>query len=97
RILVQPGLDALARADRPGIRALKEVAKLETEGPVSAGQVGFHLGPRINAAGRLDDATLGLQLLRTRSLAEARELAGHLDKPNTHRPPIPSPILHQPP
>ena len=85
RILVQHGLDALARADRPGIRALKEVAKLETEGPVSAGQVGFHLGPRINAAGRLDDASLGLQLLRTRSLAEARELAGQLDEANTER------------
>jgi single-stranded-DNA-specific exonuclease len=85
RILVQHGLDALARADRPGVRALKEVAKLETEGPVSAGQVGFHLGPRINAAGRLDDATLGLQLLRTRSLAEARELAEKLDKANEER------------
>ena len=85
RILVQHGLEALARADRPGVRALKEVAKLETEGPVSAGQVGFHLGPRINAAGRLDDATLGLQLLRTRSLAEARELAETLDRANEER------------
>jgi single-stranded-DNA-specific exonuclease len=85
RILVRHGLEALARADRPGVRALKEVAKLETEGPVSSGQVGFHLGPRINAAGRLDDATVGLQLLRTRSLAEARELAGKLDQANTER------------
>jgi len=85
RILVQHGLDALARAERPGVRALKEVARLETEGPVSSGQVGFHLGPRINAAGRLDDATLGLQLLRTRSLAEARELALQLDQANEDR------------
>jgi single-stranded-DNA-specific exonuclease len=85
RILVQHGLEALGRADRPGVRALKEVAKLETEGPVSSGQVGFHLGPRINAAGRLDDATVGLQLLRTRSLIEARELAEKLDQANTER------------
>lgn len=85
RILVRHGLDALARAERPGVRALKEVARLETEGPVSAGQVGFHLGPRINAAGRLDDATVGLQLLRTRSLAEARELATRLDGANDER------------
>jgi len=85
RILVQHGLDALGRAGRPGIRALKEVAKLETRGPVSAGQVGFHLGPRINAAGRLDDASVGLQLLRSRSLAEARELAATLDRANKER------------
>jgi len=85
RILVRHGLDALGRADRPGVRALKEVAKLETEGPVSAGQVGFHLGPRINAAGRLDDATVGLRLLRTPSLAEARELSTKLDEANEER------------
>jgi len=85
RILVRHGLDALGRADRPGVRALKEAARLETEGAVSAGQVGFHLGPRINAAGRLDDATVGLQLLRTASLAEARELATKLDQANEER------------
>ncbi|HET6983482.1 MAG TPA: single-stranded-DNA-specific exonuclease RecJ [Myxococcaceae bacterium] len=85
RILVRHGLDALGRADRPGVRALKEVAGLETEGSVSAGQVGFRLGPRINAAGRLDDASVGLQLLRTRNLAEARDLAARLDQANTER------------
>ena len=85
RILVQHGLAALARAERPGVRALKEVAGLETEGPVSAGQVGFRLGPRINAAGRLADASVGLQLLRTRDLAEARELAAKLDVANKER------------
>jgi single-stranded-DNA-specific exonuclease len=95
RILVQHGLDTLARAARPGVRALKEVAKLETEGPVSAGQVGFHLGPRINAAGRLDDATLGLRLLRTRSLTEARELAEKLDEANTERREIERRILEE--
>ncbi|HEY1418179.1 MAG TPA: single-stranded-DNA-specific exonuclease RecJ, partial [Myxococcaceae bacterium] len=85
RILVRHGLDALGRADRPGVRALKEVAGLETEGSVSAGQVGFRLGPRINAAGRLDDASVGLQLLRTRNLSEARDLALRLDQANTER------------
>jgi single-stranded-DNA-specific exonuclease len=85
RILVQHGLEALARADRPGVRALKEVAGLETEGSVSAGQVGFRLGPRINAAGRLDDASAGLQLLRTRDLTEARALAAKLDVANKDR------------
>src|SRR5262249_27603742 len=71
RILVQHGLEALGRADRPGVRALKEVAGLEPDAAVTSGLVGFRLGPRINAAGRLDDASVGLQLLRTRSLVEA--------------------------
>jgi len=85
RILVQHGLESLRRADRPGVRALKEIAGLAPEAAVSAGQVGFRLGPRINAAGRLDDASAGLMLLRTRSLAEARELATKLDAANTER------------
>jgi len=85
RILVRHGLEALGRAARPGIRALKEVAGLEPEGAVSAGQVGFRLGPRINAAGRLDDASVGLQLLRTRNLSEARDLADRLDRENEAR------------
>lgn len=85
RILVRHGLEALGRAERPGVRALKEVAGLDGDEPVSAGQVGFRLGPRINAAGRLDDASVGLRLLRTRSLAEARELAARLDRENQDR------------
>ena len=85
RILVRHGLEALRRAARPGVRALKEVAGLEPEEPVSSGQVGFRLGPRINAAGRLDDASVGLQLLRTPSLVEARELAARLDSENARR------------
>lgn len=85
RILVRHGLEALGRGERPGVRALKEVAGLEAEDPVSAGQVGFRLGPRINAAGRLDDASAGLQLLRTRSLVEARALASKLDGANRDR------------
>jgi len=85
RVLVKHGLLALSRAVRPGIRALKEAAGLLAEQPVTSGLVGFRLGPRINAAGRLDDAALGLRLLRATSLEEARPLAHALDVANQER------------
>src|SRR5437763_7911469 len=83
RILVHHGLKELARGARPGVLALKSVAQLA--GEVSAGDVGFKLGPRINAAGRLDDASVGVRLLLTTDLREARSLADQLDKANTER------------
>ncbi|MGO8969428.1 MAG: single-stranded-DNA-specific exonuclease RecJ [Myxococcaceae bacterium] len=85
RVLVKHGLMALSRAARPGIRALKEAAGLGAEQLVTSGLVGFRLGPRINAAGRLDDAGLGLRLLRATTLEEARPLAHALDVANQER------------
>ena len=85
RVLVKHGLEMLGRATRPGVRALKEVAGMASGARVRTGQVGFLLGPRINAAGRLDDASRGLQLLRARSLEEARPLAAELDTANQER------------
>lgn len=85
RILVKHGLVELGAARRPGVRALKEVAGLSAEGPVTSGQVGFKLGPRINAAGRLDDASVGLSLLRAPTLEAARPLAQALDTANEER------------
>lgn len=85
RVLVKHGLGALSRAERPGIRALKEAAGLAPDQLVTAGLVGFRLGPRINAAGRLDDAALGLRLLRAGTLEEARPLAHALDVANQER------------
>ncbi|MCI0571946.1 MAG: single-stranded-DNA-specific exonuclease RecJ [Myxococcaceae bacterium] len=93
RVLVRHGLEELGRAKRPGVRALKEVAGLAPEESVSSGQVGFRLGPRINAAGRLDDASTGLRLLRSRSLDEARPLARELDGANAVRQGIEQQIL----
>ncbi|SEU18191.1 single-stranded-DNA-specific exonuclease RecJ [Stigmatella erecta] len=95
RILVAHGLQELTAARRHGVRALKEVAGVEPEAPVTAGQVGFRLGPRINAAGRLHDASLGLQLLTSESLEEARRLAGVLDRANAERQGIESSILSE--
>ena len=93
RILVAHGLQELTAARRPGVRALKEAAGMEPDAPVTAGQVGFRLGPRINAAGRLHDASLGLQLLTSDSLEEARRLAKVLDGANAERQGIESTIL----
>ncbi len=95
RILVAHGLQELSQGRRPGIRALKEVAGMEPDAAVTAGQVGFRLGPRINAAGRLHDASLGLQLLCADSVETARSLAQVLDRANAERQGIESSILTQ--
>ncbi|OJT20237.1 single-stranded-DNA-specific exonuclease RecJ [Archangium sp. Cb G35] len=93
RILVHHGLQELSAGRRYGVRALKEVAGLDADSPVTAGQVGFRLGPRINAAGRLHDASLGLQLLCSETLEAARSLAQVLDRANAERQGIESSIL----
>jgi single-stranded-DNA-specific exonuclease len=83
RVLVWFGLRELARGARPGVLALKSVAQLA--GEVTAGDVGFKLGPRINAAGRLDDASVGVRLLLCEDLRDARVLAEQLDRANAER------------
>lgn len=98
RILVRSGLRELARSlagGRPGLRALAEVAgvSIADSKPVGVGQVAFGLAPRINAAGRLDDAASGIRLLLTRDLSEARELATKLDQQNSERQDIEEAIL----
>jgi single-stranded-DNA-specific exonuclease len=95
RILVRWGLEVLAQSRRPGIRALKRVAGIAEGTPVSAGQVGFRLGPRINAAGRLDDAGRGVRLLLSDDPALAQALAEELDRENQARQEIERRILEE--
>jgi single-stranded-DNA-specific exonuclease len=83
RILVHFGLRELARGARVGIAALKSVAQIGAE--LSCGDVGFKLGPRVNAAGRLADASVGVRLLLSCDPAEARALAEELDRANAER------------
>ncbi len=85
RAIVALGLQAL-RQDRhsPGLVALLEVAGL-TEGPISASDLGFRIGPRINAAGRLDNAMEVIKLFDERDPAQARERAKALDQLNQQR------------
>jgi len=93
RILVRWGLKVLARSRRPGLRALKRVSGMADGSPVTAGQVGFRLAPRINAAGRLDDAGRGVRLLTERDADQARSLAEELDRENHARQEIERRIL----
>ena len=83
RVLVHFGLRELGRGARPGVLALKAVAQIA--GEVTAGDVGFKLGPRLNAAGRLADASVGVRLLLSDDLSEARALAEQLDRANAER------------
>ncbi len=83
RILAKCGLERLARTDRPGLVALKEVAGIADT--VRMEQVGFQLGPRLNAAGRLDSARRALDLLLATDMAGAGPLAEALDSCNRER------------
>jgi single-stranded-DNA-specific exonuclease len=94
RILVTHGLEQLTAARRPGVRALKEVAGL-AGAEITAGQVGFRLGPRINAAGRLADASIGLQCLLAKDFQAALPLARALDAANAERQQIEKAMLHE--
>lgn len=85
RVLVAQGLRRIrAGRCRPGIRALLEVAKREPSSIV-ASDLGFAIGPRLNAAGRLDDMTLGIQCLLTDDPFLARDIAQQLDELNHDR------------
>ncbi|PZR16799.1 MAG: single-stranded-DNA-specific exonuclease RecJ [Archangium gephyra] len=84
RVLVTHGLKELTAGRRPGVRALKDVAEVGGI-EITAGTVGFRLGPRINAAGRLDDASVGLQCLLAKDYESALPLARALDSANAER------------
>jgi single-stranded-DNA-specific exonuclease len=84
RVLVAGGLRLLKHAKRPGLRALLEVAG-EDFGAVDASTLGFQLGPRVNAAGRLGDAMHAVRLLRTTDEDLAFQMARRLDAENRAR------------
>lgn len=91
RIFVSSGLKQLTDSQRIGIVALKKVA--EVKGEVSTVDVGFRLAPRLNAAGRLDDAKRGVELLLTEDTEVAATLAEELDAANRERQEIEKEIL----
>jgi single-stranded-DNA-specific exonuclease len=83
RVIAALGLAAMPATRSRGLRALMQKSGLT--GAVRAGDVGFKLGPRLNAAGRLDSAERALRLLLTRDEAEAEQLAAELDDRNRER------------
>src|SRR5206468_10648220 len=84
RSLAIAGLRALARTQKVGLRALMRAAGVDPAA-VDAGAVGFRLGPRINAAGRLGHPRDALELLLTDDVDDARRLAGSLEELNKER------------
>ncbi len=84
RIYAYHGLKQIAQPSRPGLHALKRVAGIK-EGAVSCGQVGFRLAPRLNAAGRMESAVPGVDLLMSDSLDESLLIASELDTANAER------------
>src|SRR4051794_6499241 len=84
RRLVREGLRALATTDKPGLRALMRVARVDPS-RLDATAVGFRLAPRINAAGRLHRADAGLELVLTSDPARAEAVAQELDAANAER------------
>lgn len=93
RGFVQEGLRQLSRGTRCGIRALKQVAGVTRD--CTAETVGFKLGPRLNAAGRLDHAIKGVQLLTTESEPEAMQLALELEQLNRRRQDLEAEIMRE--
>ena len=83
RAFVRQGLKVMARRERVGIRALADVARMDQSPTPYA--LGFLLGPRVNAGGRIGQADLGARLLATEDVHEAASLAERLDILNTER------------
>ncbi len=84
RLLVREGLSTLNRSAREGVKSLIRIARL-TEGSIKASNIGFQLGPRINAAGRLDSAMTAFNLLTTHREDRAERLADQLEAHNQER------------
>jgi single-stranded-DNA-specific exonuclease len=83
RAFVRQGLRVMAARARPGLVALSDVARMDTA--PNAYHLGFLLGPRVNAGGRIGKADLGARLLACNNPAEARAMAERLDQLNTER------------
>ncbi len=83
RAFVRQGLAIMARRERAGLRALADVSRMDS--PPAAFHLGFMIGPRVNAGGRVGAADLGARCLATDDPAEAERLARQLDELNTER------------
>lgn len=93
RAFVRQGLAVMARRERAGLAALADVARLDRS--PTAYHLGFLLGPRVNAGGRVGAADLGARLLSTADPREAAELAAELDRLNEERRRIEISVLEQ--
>jgi single-stranded-DNA-specific exonuclease len=93
RAFVTKGLAAMARHGNPGLAALAAVARVK--GAITPYHLGFVLGPRINAGGRIGDAALGARLLASDDQAECERIAVELDRLNQERQAIEAAMVEQ--
>ena len=93
RILTRAGLERLAISNKVGLRALMDIADVPDE--VTPYHIGFRIGPRLNAAGRIGDAMAALELLLTEDRARASELAKFLNDHNAERQRIEEQMLRE--
>lgn len=84
RLLVYQGLKVLTQSNRPGIKALMEVAGV-TGGPINSDTIGFGLGPRLNAAGRMGKADPAIDMLLASTMGDALKFANDLNQLNEER------------
>lgn len=85
RLIASRGIDAIKSTPRPGIKAIKEVAQLPFGERFTCSHISFGIGPRLNAAGRLEDASLGFTLLTAPPSKTVKDVAEKLNKLNQER------------
>jgi single-stranded-DNA-specific exonuclease len=84
RAIVSHGLEAIPKSRKVGLQTILRATKLDGK-PMTAYYLGYVIGPRLNAAGRMDDATTALRLLLTRDETEANQLAAKMERHNAER------------
>jgi len=94
RYLVSLGLERINATKRVGLKALMEISRV-TNKEITTGTIGFALGPRINAAGRLEDAASAVELLLSKDGSTAKKLALELDAINRRRQKLTGVIVEQ--
>lgn len=85
RVIARFGLQQLSQTKKLGLQAMMRQAKIEPGTPLGGYHVGFVLGPRLNAAGRVDDAALALNLLLSTDVTESAKIAAEIEQKNQHR------------
>jgi len=85
RVIAHRGVEAVRQTQRVGVKALKEVTGMNISKRFGSGNISYGIGPRINAAGRLGDASEVLELLTTEDDSRARNIAEKIDKINSER------------
>ena len=85
RVIAKVGLEELLRPRHPGLKALLDVSGLSNKASLSAGDIGFRIGPRLNAAGRMDTARAVIDLFEAETFEQAMPIAQSLDRLNAER------------